>query len=242
MPRRFYAPQLQPHTRIRLDADEAHHLRDVLRASTGDEVAVFDGRGREAQAVVASISRREVLLDVGPVIARSREACGQLVLAVAPPRGGRDRIVAEKAVELGVTRLIWIATQRGVRQVRGGLVDRTRRAVIEAAKQCGRNHLMAVEARDLSALWKADDLPASRWVATPTAATAWPDAFRQVGAWCVAVGPEGGFAPEEQEQASECGWRPLSLGPRTLRTETAALAVAAAILVPLERSSPPPAP
>ena len=158
----------------------------------------------------------------------------QFTLGVALPKGDRQKWLVEKAVELGVRRLVPLLTTRGVAQPTGGALDRLRRSVVEASKQCGRNRLMEI-ADPLA--WN-DYLTASGSIALCLLAHRQSENNRprdfpklnvseQVFA---AVGPEGGFTDDEISSAIAGGWQCVDLGPRTLRVETAAIALVAIIL------------
>jgi 16S rRNA (uracil1498-N3)-methyltransferase len=219
-----------------LSGSEAHHLLHVMRAKPGDEVVLFDGSGEEFPARVEALRRSEadlIILDRQRV---DRELPSPLILGVALPKGDRQRWLVEKAVELGVTRLIPLETARSVAQPDAKAVQRLGRAVIEASKQCGRNRLMEI---GLPTAWREFVASAAdtriRLVAHPSNQSAAP-ILRPVlpGPVCLAVGPEGGHSDEEVEQAVRCGWETISLGPRILRIETAALALAALLAAELE--------
>jgi len=156
-----------------------------------------------------------------------------LTLAVALPKGDRQKWLVEKATELGVTRLIPLVTERGVAQPTEAALERLRRSVIEASKQCGRNRLMEIGAPcAASECFAQASAEAIHIVADPTGeslvAQSWS---RRAGTTATpmiaAVGPEGGFTPEEVAAAQVAGWRLVSLGSRVLRVETAAIALAA---------------
>ena len=231
MTERFFARPLIEGQPVELDPSESHHLQHVMRGRVGDRVTLFDGQGAEAPASVASITRRSVVLQVGPVAHVSREAVQRMTLGVAPPRGHRDRFLVEKAVELGVDRLVWLETSRGVVRFRPSAIEKHGRAVIEASKQCGRNQLMTVEAMPLSSYLETVDAPV-RWMAhTTPPATMHQDVPSDARSIALAVGPEGGFTDEEVSAARQLGWQLVSLGPRTLRIETAALALCAKIVL-----------
>src|SRR5262249_11564549 len=139
--------------------------------------------------------------------------------------GDRAQFLLEKLTELGVTAFIPLRTRRSVVHPGEARLDRLRRHVIEASKQCGRNVLMRVgPPADWETYCVRGDLPAVRVLAHPGEAGApWPAG--QPAA--LAVGPEGGFTEEEVGHARAAGWRVVGLGPRTLRVETAALVLAA---------------
>src|SRR5262245_53662296 len=127
-----------------LDGPEAHHLAHVMRAQAGQTVTLFDGSGYEFVAEIKAISKREVQLTIVERREANRESPVKLTLAVALPKGERQRWLIEKAVELGVTGLIPVQTERGVAQPSETALERLRRGVIEASKQCGRNRLMEI--------------------------------------------------------------------------------------------------
>jgi 16S rRNA (uracil1498-N3)-methyltransferase len=133
--------------------------------------------------------------------------------------------LVEKLVELGVSSLIPLTTQRGVAQFSEGAAQRLRRYVIEASKQCGRNRLMEIaEPQGCEELFQKQD-EASRLVAHPSGRSL---RDTQIKSPClIAVGPEGGFTDEELAAAGTSGWAMVDLGPRILRVETAAIALAA---------------
>lgn len=211
-----------------LAGPEAHHLLRVMRAQVGDRVVVFDGQGREATAEVVECGRREARLQIEEVREISREPLRAVTLGVALPRGERQRWLVEKAVELGVAALTPLITQRGVARPTERSLERLRRVVVEASKQCGRNQLMRIgRPQAATEFWLAAPPGAARAVAEAAGhldpAACFADSPTE--AW-LAVGPEGGFATAELEAARRAGWQAVSLGPRTLRVETAAVALA----------------
>jgi 16S rRNA (uracil1498-N3)-methyltransferase len=210
-----------------LVGDEARHLARVMRCTVGDEVVVFDGSGTSWRARVASIGRDEVMLDMGEAVTASRLTRVPLTLAVALPKGERQKWLVEKLTELGVERLVPLATTRGVAEATPAAVERLSRGVIEACKQCGRDGLMQIggpkgvaevvgDAGSGAVLLVADrDGAPLQEIAT-------------AGNLVVAlVGPEGGFTTEELATIEAAGGRRVSLGPHVLRVETAAIALAA---------------
>jgi 16S rRNA (uracil1498-N3)-methyltransferase len=219
---------------VTLAGPEAHHLIHVMRARPGAEVVLFDGSGAEWQARVEQVGRAEVRLAAVARREIDRESAMQFTLGVALPKGDRQKWLVEKAVELGVRRLVPLLTSRGVAQPTGGALDRLRRSVVEASKQCGRNRLMEI-ADPLA--WNdystASDSAALRLLAHPQREKnrprvfPKPDVSQRVFA---AVGPEGGFTDDEISSAIAGGWQCVDLGPRTLRVETAAIAIIAIIM------------
>lgn len=227
---RFFCPTLPGVGRVLLDGAEAHHLARVCRLAIGDRVELFDGKGFGALAIVRTLGKGTVELEA---VERTtgRAAARELTLAVAVPKGERFDWLVEKATELGVARLVPLMTERSSVAPRDTKLERLRRAVIEASKQCGRNQLMTIEGpRPFGAYLQAERAP-DRVLADPggLAGWSWPPSSSPVA---LAVGPEGGFTPGEVESARALGWRPAALGATLLRIETAALVGAALLLVP----------
>ena len=218
-----------PHgTAATLVGDEARHLARVLRARPGDEVVVFAGTGCEWPARVAGITRDTVELELGPARA-DPPAAAPLTLAVALPKGDRQKWLVEKLTELGVARLVPLLTQRGVAEATAAARDRLRRSVVEACKQCGRNTLLDIAAPLTPRQAVAALAPPTRLIlATPAGPPLSPPvaAADPVVAF---VGPEGGFTAEETAILVEAGAVPARLAPHVLRVETAAVALAAAL-------------
>jgi 16S rRNA (uracil1498-N3)-methyltransferase len=227
---RFFHPELRSRETVALDGPEAHHLTRVRRIAPGEWVTLFDGRGGECQAQVVSADRRRVTLRLQPSTALSRELPLPLELAVAPPPGDRFRWLVEKATELGVSRLIPLLTARAGEHVRHIDAARCERWVIEASKQCGRNHLMSIAAPMTWTDLLAD--PAPHWqriVLHPGSRPFEPSSIPAPAGFRIAVGPEGGFSDAELGAARAAGWSPTGLGPTVLRVETAALAMCALV-------------
>ena len=212
--------------RIQLTGREAQHLGRVMRAKPGDEVVVFDGEGTEFLARVDALGRSEVELSVVEKIDVDRELSLSITLAVAMPKGDRQKWLVEKAVELGVATIVPLKTNRGVAQPKSSAMKRLKRSVVEASKQCGRNRLLQLP--DPMTLDEVIDSAAGedafRLMAHP-GGDPLRTAQASVPCW-IAIGPEGGFTDQETAAAAEADWRMVGLGPRILRIETAALALA----------------
>jgi 16S rRNA (uracil1498-N3)-methyltransferase len=235
---RFFLTHAIADGRARLDGPEGHHLIHVLRAKSGTQIALFDGRGTEFEAVVETVGRSSVELRIEASRKIDRESLRTITLAVSLPKGERQRWLVEKAVELGVARLVPLVTERSVAEAGRSAIARIERAVIEASKQCGRNCLMQIAPQTPWADFvAAPPLRATRLVAHPGGMSLgeWlashvdraPDALESI---VLAVGPEGGLTDHEIVLAANAGWQLVDLGPRILRIETAALALVAAVL------------
>jgi 16S rRNA (uracil1498-N3)-methyltransferase len=223
---RFYTSLALSPGSIVLQGAEAHHLATVRRFRAGDLVTLFNGDGAEYPAEVASIDRKSITLSVLQVVRVSRELPFRLIVACALPKGDRVDFLVEKLTELGVTELIPLKTERSVVKPHDAKLERLGRSVIEASKQCGRNRLMQIQpTSDWAKLCRQPDLADRRFLADPLAQ---PTAARHSSeSLCIAIGPEGGFTEAEIAMGREAGWETVSLGPRTLRVETAAIALAA---------------
>lgn len=229
MPHRFFVPSRIQRDCVALTGSEAHHLSAVLRAKVGTQVVLFDGSGAEFAARVTHIGRSAVELAVLSRCPVDRELPFALTLGVALPKGDRQRWLIEKAVELGVARVVPLISARGVALPTARTVARLRRVVVETSKQCGRNRLMVLaEPATVAGYIAQTGSDGRRFILHPGSPpfSAQDDPRSPVS---LAIGPEGGFTGEELLQATSAGWRPVSLGPRTLRVETAALAMAALV-------------
>jgi 16S rRNA (uracil1498-N3)-methyltransferase len=246
--RRFFTESLpQAGAAFTLRGDEAHHMLNVVRVRVGEEVSLFDGSGAVACARLLQGRRGEAALQVLSVESVDVEAPRKLTIACALPRATRMDFLVEKCCELGVSRFVPMVARRSVvdplERQENHLV-RWRRIALEASKQCGRARLMEITAvlpfesalltREAAAL-RPGSGPAGRMIASPA-----PDgpslaefaAGLQPGQDVTAfIGPEGGFTPEEVDLAAQAGCAVVSLGPRILRVETAAVALAACLLL-----------
>jgi 16S rRNA (uracil1498-N3)-methyltransferase len=236
---RFYSPEAPRDGKLRLVADEARHLSRVCRFRVGDVVEVFDGKGGANRAQVARIDKDGVELTVAGAAMPERAAPLCLTLASAVPKGDRFDWLVEKATELGIERLIPIVTERSVVTPGGPKLDRMRREIVEASKQCGRNRLMVLDPVSLWEQLVGSFADAVKLLADPAGIPArqWPKTTpgRMV---VLAVGPEGGFTDQERQIADQMGWLAISLSVNTLRIETAGLAGCAALLAHVKEPDP----
>lgn len=226
-PRLFVEAELGAGARVPVEGNAAHYLISVMRVRDGDTVLLFNGREGEWAAAARAIRKRDLVLEC---VDRTRplEPVPDFWLCVAPIKKGRIDLVAEKACELGVARLCPVLTHRSV--VDRLNLDRLRAQMIEAAEQCGRTALPELDAMvRLGALLR--DWPEGRRIffADETGGAPMREAFAaNAGPAALLIGPEGGFAPEEREAIRDHPAAvPVSLGPRILRAETAAIAATA---------------
>ena len=222
LPRLYVAPPLSAGVAVGLDAAQANYLGNVLRLKEGGEVLLFDGVSGEWLARVVEVGKKCMVLGVVEAT-RAQELVPDLTLAFAPIKKGRIEFLVEKAVELGVARLEPVITRRTI--VDKMNMERMRSHIVEAAEQCGRTALASiVEPVKLAAWLKGVDPGRTLYFADETGGEAAAAAFG-AGPATILVGPEGGFTPEEGEAIRALpNARRISLGPRILRAETAALA------------------
>ena len=225
LPRLYVDPPLSAGVAVALNAAQANYLGNVLRLKEGGEVLLFDGVSGEWLArVVEAGKRRMILAVVEPT--RAQEAVPDLTLAFAPIKKARVDWLVEKAVELGVAQLQPVITQRTI--VDKLNLERMRSHIVEAAEQCGRTALATIaEPVKLDAWLKGRDPARTLYFADETGGAPAPSAFVP-GPAVILTGPEGGFTPEEGASIRAApNARAISLGPRILRAETAALAAVA---------------
>ena len=219
-PRLFVDAALGEGVEVALDAAQANYLLAVMRLKSGDAVRCFDDRSGEWAAEIVSTGKRDARLRMVAHLS-PREPVPDLWLVAAPIKRQRIDWLAEKACELGIARLSPVITRRTV--IDRLNLDRLRAHMIEAAEQCGRTALpMLDEPVKLAALLR--DWPAERtlYFADETGGARFAPA---PGPAAILIGPEGGFDPAEREAIRALPQaRGISLGPRILRAETAALA------------------
>jgi 16S rRNA (uracil1498-N3)-methyltransferase len=224
--RLFVDRTLSPREPLPLGEAQSHFLSNVLRAKTGDRVRLFNGRDGEWSATVATIARRTVTLAL-EAQTRKQEGVPDLWLLLAPIKKTPLDYIAQKATELGVARIMPVITRRTI--VERMNVDRMRANVIEAAEQSGRLTVPEVaEPQNLAKTLSGWDTNRKLMFCdeardAPPAATALAKQPR--GPWAILTGPEGGFDPAEREMLRGLSFvTPVSLGPRIMRADTAALA------------------
>lgn len=229
MGHRYFVEQPVDSASARLQGAESHHLLHVMRARPGEQVILFDGTGREFLAQIERLGRTNVELTVLETRDVDRELPFPLVVGACLPKADRQRWLIEKLVELGVSRFTPLLSERSVVHPDQRALSKLRRAVIEGSKQCGRNRLMEItELTPLSDFTR--DIPngLARWLADLQGSPA-SSVGECPGGVALLVGPEGGFTPEEVRAANQLSWQNVSLGPRTLRIETAAIALTALV-------------
>ena len=235
---RLYVPgELVPGRAYALPPQQAHHATRVLRLKAGDAVTLFNGDGAEYDAVVARVAGNAVTVKVGDARDGARESPLEIVLGQALSSGERMDYTVQKAVELGVAAIHPLAAARSVVRLAGERaakrVAHWQAVAISACEQSGRNRVPPVAPVAELAAWlarpAAGGAGALRLLLSPAGATGLRDLPRPAASIVLLAGPEGGFTPEEEAVARHCRFTPVRLGPRVLRTETAAVAALAAL-------------
>ncbi|MFY9556025.1 MAG: 16S rRNA (uracil(1498)-N(3))-methyltransferase [Blastocatellia bacterium] len=237
--RRFYAPPDKIEGSIvNLSSDETHHLMHVLRMTPGDDAFVFDGCGKEYRCSFRGFKDNLAQLEVKDLLNDVIESPLEITLAQGLAKGEKFEFIVQKATELGVRRIVPLATRYAEVKPTSDQIpkklDRWRRISLEAMKQSGRRTLVEILAPRTVREFLSEDThtPASRthrvWLLfNPRDGLSVDAALGAVSKSCpiaALIGPEGGWSDEELTLLSEAGCKSVSLGPRVLRTETAAVA------------------
>jgi 16S rRNA (uracil1498-N3)-methyltransferase len=209
----------------------ARHIGQVLRMRVGEGLTLFDGRGGEYAATLETVERREVVVAIEQFVDVDRESPLQLTLAQCVSKGDRMDYTIQKAVELGVTQIVPLLSARSVVKLDAERWDKKqehwRGVVASACEQSGRTRVPSIASVQTLSAW----LPSTaglRLVLAP-GGTESLESLSAATAATLLVGPEGGLADDEIAQAVRAGFVPLGLGPRVLRTETAGVALIAAL-------------
>ncbi len=228
MSQRFFLETKIKDGQTTLDGDQAHHVLHVMRFGIGDKIVLFDGHGKEHFAVIAETSKKQLSLSIETTLKSKPKVHRDITVAVALPKGDRQKFLVEKLVELGVRRLIPLKTERSVAVANDKVIERMSRQVIEASKQCGRNFLMSVSApRTIKELLVTNFEHTIRLIADPYSNNHLATSISNKSPFvAIAIGPEGGFAEDESIAMAKAGWEPVKLGSSILRIETAAIAAA----------------
>jgi len=228
-PRLFVPQPLTAGGKIVVEGQPAHHVMHVLRLRGGAELNVFDGAGHEHHAVLADIGRARITLEIGAAIPGDRESSLHIFLAQGIARHDRMDLILQKAVELGVHTIQPLWMQRSQTHLKGERLGKRLQhwqgVLISACEQCGRNTLPGLLMPAGLPEWIVTMPPAGlRLQLQPDSSDTLSTLARPAGDIILLVGPEGGLDPDEQSFASSAGFSGIRLGPRILRTETAALA------------------
>jgi 16S rRNA (uracil1498-N3)-methyltransferase len=228
----FVAGELSEGSTVDLPPETAAHVAKVLRARSGDELVLFNGDGCELAGEIKSVRGARVTVAVGRSAQVDRESPFAVTLLQCVPRGDRMDFIVQKATELGVRQIVPVLSQRSVVRLDDGQAESKaahwRAVAVGACEQCGRNRLPTIDPprKLIDYLGAAPRIETTRLVLEPHGA---PQAavWTASGALEIAIGPEGGFTPDELEAFRVARFQRICLGPRILRAETAAIAALA---------------
>ncbi len=229
---RFYHKELRKGV-IELDDSEAHHLIHVLRLQAGDRIELFDGAGGLAEATVADVGRKTAAVEVLSIEHADPRQAGRVIIATSSAKGQRFDWLTAKCTELGVDELAVVLFERTVKQPHGPAgMERYRKLVISAAKQCGRLFLprlsgpagLAETVKELTARYPEAQIIFGGFGEGAAGIRQCCRADADVIAF---VGPEGGMTDAEEQLLTEHGAIPVRINANILRVETAAMAFAA---------------
>ena len=228
---RFYCPPPLPlSTNFELPAAAAHHASRVLRLRVGDAVQIFDGIGNALDATINEISGKHVVLGNLQTCMAQQESGLRIVLAQAMCSSDKMDWIVQKATELGASEILPVQTQRSVAKLSGARAEKRtehwRSVAVSACEQCGRNDLPLIHAPQELDTWLLTmrAAPGSKFILLPGGATQLQAQPKPQNSATLLIGPEGGFSTDEASVAQQMGFAPVLLGPRVLRTETAAIA------------------
>jgi 16S rRNA (uracil1498-N3)-methyltransferase len=235
MPRFYCPPPLPLSGSFDLPPDAAHHAARVLRLREGDAVQIFDGIGNECHGAITGIGGKHVVVGNITTSNIDRESPLQVLLAQALSSSEKMDWVIQKATELGVTEIQPLDTNRSVAKLSAERaakrMEHWQQVVISACEQCGRNVLPQIHAPLDIMLWlqQMKQQPDAKFILLPEGAASLHAQPKPQGRAVLLIGAEGGFTRAESETALHCGFTPIRMGARVLRTETAAVAGLAAL-------------
>lgn len=229
-PRFYCQPPLPLSSNFELPAAAAHHASRVLRLRVTDAVQIFDGIGNALDATINEIQGKRVVL--GNLQACMVQPASGLRIVLAQAMCSNDKMdwIVQKATELGVSEILPVQTQRSVARLTVARAEKRtehwRSVAISACEQSGRNDLPQIHAPQELETWLLSmrTAPGSKFILLPGGATILQAQAKPLARVTLLIGPEGGFSGEEGNIAQQMGFAPILLGPRVLRTETAAIA------------------
>lgn len=226
---RIYQPiTLTTDAIVTLDESASHHLSRVLRAAVGDEITLFNGEGGEYHARIAAINKKNVTVTMGAFNAREAESPIHITLAQGIARGEKMDFIIQKAVELGVNEIVPLITERCNVRINDERLQKKmahwQSVIISACEQSGRNRVPLLSVPQALTHWLTQKKADVCFILSPHVDTKLSQQKIAQGSHiAMIIGPEGGLSDAEMEAAVRQGAQPLNMGPRILRTETAAL-------------------
>lgn len=232
IPRIFHSERLMPNSRVALDDSAARHVARVLRLGEGAPLILFDGKGGEYPAAIASVTKRSVEVETGQRVDIDVESPLKVTLAQGISKGERMDYTIQKAVELGISRIVPLTTERSVVNLKGERQEKKmahwQGVIISACEQCGRNTVPELLPMQSLENWISREENGCRLLLDHRANES-ISSLTASAEMTLLIGPEGGLSETERDRAYAGGYKGLRLGPRVLRTETAALTALAAL-------------
>ncbi len=231
--KRFFVDTVAPTTELL--GEEFEHAKNVLRLGSGDEVILLDNSGKEYTAVIAQVEKKRMLLNVVREEVGEREAATEVCLLFGYLKNAdKNEFIVQKAVELGVKRIIAFSSVYSSAYMNGNKLERLNKVAKEGAKQCLRATAPTVEYCDgLEKALRAANGYENKLFACEFATESKRDIATLSGSTAIVIGSEGGFSREEEVLASDLGFASVSLGKRILRAETAAVALTSVVMFAL---------
>ncbi len=232
IPRVYQQAKLASGETYGLSKEAAHHLVNVLRMKVGQSVRLFNGEGGSYLARITGLGKNGVNVNIGNFLDDGVESSLAITLVQGISRGKQMDLTLQKAVELGVNRIVPVQTEYSQskmdaeRQLRRE--EHWQGVIISACEQCGRNTLPVIERVQLLQEWLAGKTDTLSLILHPRAEITLAEIRDRPEHVILLAGPEGGFSDQEFDLALDAGYRGIKLGPRILRTETAALVALAA--------------
>lgn len=230
---RIYQPiSLAINTFLRLDEQASHHVARVLRLKEGDEIAVFNGDGGEFCAIITQVAKKNVDVEIKNFLSRNMESPLNICLAQGIARGEKMDWIIQKAVELGVKKIVPLLTERCNVQLNHERIQKRiehwQSVIISACEQSGRNVVPEIVVPQPLDKWLFQNKADIRIVLSPHATKkSLPEKIESTQSISILIGPEGGLSEQEIKKATLKKFIPMQLGPRILRTETAPIAALA---------------
>lgn len=231
LPRIFVPSKLNSNQKAALDAVASRHILQVLRLRVNDPLIVFNNIGGEFEAIISSIDKNIAVVTVGKFIVRNNESSLSIHLGQGISRGEKMDFTIQKAVELGVSTITPLFTEHCNVQLKGERLEKRLQhwqgVAVSAAEQSGRCHVPKILPVQVLTNWCSSSSITSdlRLLLDPNATDKLGSIEKRPNSVTILVGPEGGLSDKEIAVAKQNNFLPISLGPRILRTETAALAM-----------------
>lgn len=227
IPRLYHPAPIPIDEEFILNNDAAHHVATVLRLKPNHPVVLFNGDGSEYSALLIDVSRKQVVVEADACLTIGKESQLSIHLGQGVSKGDRMDTVLQKSVELGVAEITPVLTQRCAVKLDEKRWEKKmlqwQKIIIGACEQCGRNTVPELHQPVTLNQWLARPTQANRLILAPGAQYSLSKTPYSTHGFRLLIGPEGGLTEQEVHQANENGYTSVSLGPRILRTETAAL-------------------